>query len=346
MELENITFRRTRTNSNSCGILNDTMEDSFDSIPDMSTDGISETSKLITSLKNRIISLESELVTANQKIETLSEENNVLKNLNKQLQNNTEVNKQISSPSSKKSSSPIKSQKDIKKIAAIKTKKQIEILKPDSPKKLSHPQTKERCNICILSTNNRNKIIDIATTTFANHSENVSHYIKSHCYVERLIENIEAVLKTYTMKDFCIILIGEEDFKTTRDYFQLIFSIRTILQKVTHTNIIICSPTYQLNFYKGMYNWRVENFNNLLYLDVLTHEHAYFLDSNKHLSCDYSMFEKRTGLINNYGMQTIFKDIENLIHEIKKFHILNYNNNHATTEYIPDSELTQNQFFL
>lgn len=39
-----------------------------------------------------------------------------------------------------------------------------------------------------------------------------------------------------------------------------------------------------------MFNWRVETFNNLLYLDIMTHEHAYILDSNKYLDYNYNMF--------------------------------------------------------
>lgn len=80
-----------------------------------------------------------------------------------------------------------------------------------------------------------------------------------------------------------------------------------------HTNIIICAPTYKYGSHCNMYNWRVQNFNNLLYLDTLAQEHAYFLDSNKNLTWDYNMFDRRTGTIYNNGMKTIFKDIQEFI---------------------------------
>lgn len=133
---------------------------------------------------------------------------------------------------------------------------------------------------------------------------------------ELLFKGLQSKLQSFTMNDFCIIFIGEEDFQTTRDYFGKIIFIRESLRSIKHTNIIICSPTFKYNSGSLMYNWRVENFNNLLYMDILTHEHAYFLDSNRNLSCDYKMFRRRTGSINNSGMVTIFKDVLNYIHDI------------------------------
>lgn len=63
---------------------------------------------------------------------------------------------------------------------------------------------------------------------------------------------------------------------------------------------------------------RVENFNNLLYQDILAHEHAYFIDSNKNLTWDYEMYRQNTGTVNNYGMQIIFQDIAALIDYIRE----------------------------
>lgn len=162
----------------------------------------------------------------------------------------------------------------------------------------------------------------------------------THGKTEQLLYDIENKLKTLTMKDFCIILIGEEDFKSSNDYFQLIVDIRVTLQRVNHTNIIVCTPTFQFSFYKNMYNSRVETFNNLLYLDILTNKHAYFLDSNKNLASDYTMFNKRTGILNNYGMQTILKYIDEFISGIKKYDLLT---NDSLMNY---NEQDENQFFL
>lgn len=111
------------------------------------------------------------------------------------------------------------------------------------------------------------------------------------------------------MEDFCIIMIGEEDFMTTDNYFYLLQDIRKTLQRISHTNILICSPIFRCNKLSNMYNWRIENFNRLLYRDVQKHEYAYLIDSNLNLAYDYTMFHQRTGIINNRGMQNIFDSV-------------------------------------
>lgn len=68
-----------------------------------------------------------------------------------------------------------------------------------------------------------------------------------------------------------------------------------------------------------MYNWRVETFNNLLYLDISTHLHAYIIDSNSKLSYSYRMFNKLTFKINDYGMRIIFKSLNNFINNFKDY---------------------------
>ncbi|KAF9407876.1 hypothetical protein HW555_012247, partial [Spodoptera exigua] len=93
--------------------------------------------------------------------------------------------------------------------------------------------------------------------------------------------------------------------------------IRQVLQEITNTNIIICTPTYKFFTNSYLYNSRVETFNNLLYLDTITHEHAYFLDSNENLAYDDTMFNRRTGAINGFGMKILFKDIYRMIDYIE-----------------------------
>ncbi|KAF9410398.1 hypothetical protein HW555_010524 [Spodoptera exigua] len=112
---------------------------------------------------------------------------------------------------------------------------------------------------------------------------NICHYITPNGSTEQLLNGIQTKLRDYTMTDYCIILIGE-DFKTTSNYDNDILLIRKILKQVSHTNIIICFPTYKLTNYNNLYNWRIETFNNLLYLDLIKHEHAFYLDSNYDLT--------------------------------------------------------------
>lgn len=68
----------------------------------------------------------------------------------------------------------------------------------------------------------------------------------------------------------------------------------------------------------NMYNWRVENFNNLLYLDICTHEHAYILDSNKELNYDFSMFSSYSGKIKDYGYRNVFLNLRIHIYTISR----------------------------
>lgn len=68
-----------------------------------------------------------------------------------------------------------------------------------------------------------------------------------------------------------------------------------------------------------MYNCRIEHFNNLLYLDTLTHEHVYLIDSNRKLTYDNSMFNLYTGNINDHGMNTVFLSLTTLIADIENF---------------------------
>lgn len=191
---------------------------------------------------------------------------------------------------------------------------------------------KRKSKICIVSENRNNKIISIAENIIKEESE-ICHHLLPNCGIENMLTGLEVKLKKFTMNDYCIILIGETDFLVTKNYFNLILTIREYLGKIIHTNVILCAPTYKYSNYSMVYNWRVEQFNNLLYLDITSHQHAYFLDTNKNLACDNTMFWFKSGAINNYGMQIAFKDIAQYISDLK------YYNNQEDKE-------AENQFFL
>ncbi|PZC78139.1 hypothetical protein B5X24_HaOG202590 [Helicoverpa armigera] len=200
------------------------------------------------------------------------------------------------------------------------------------------PKNKLTGKIHILSNNQRNKILSIAENTFPNNYE-VCHYLLPNCNTVQMIQNIESKLCGFTMSDFCIIMIGEEDFRTTRDYHSLISKLKETLEKVKYTNVIICAPTYKYGV-GSMYNWRIENFNNKLYLDILANEYAYFLDSNKNLKCSYEMFHKNKGTINNYAMSIICKDILDYIQGIKEELSASTCEHNFTSEVSQDGEDT------
>ncbi|XP_047018966.1 uncharacterized protein LOC124629567 [Helicoverpa zea] len=365
--LENITFRRPRTKSDS--MLTDENElhttnvvnETATSLPELSDDDDDEIKKL----KEQVFNLTLELQSAHSEIESLSIENSKLKKLNENLTKKNDIFKKItSSPaklnvSSKKinitnndgcdkqtqtePSSKVTSSKQAKKELPIpkphksagtpnkvcdtqddntKKQKNPNKLQPTSTVKQSNQQdTSSDMKLCILSTNNKNKILTIAEKTFPNYK--VCHYLSPGCGIMKLIDNIDLKLKNYTMDDYCLIFIGEADFRQTNNYIDLTIAIRQTLSKINHTNVIICAPTFRLNGYSTMYNGRIESFNSLLYLDACTHHYAYLFDSNYYLSYDYKMFWKKYGIVNNYGMSNIFMNLGLMIKEFDMCDVIN-----------------------
>lgn len=378
--LQNITFRRTRTHSDSninimtelskSNVSNTFDEETQNDISQSSLYSLNSLSKQhqneqVIVLQERIQKLEIELSCAHKKIESLSLENTNLKRSNEALTRYGNVHNTITSSSIKETnisrSTPTKTRPKRNKLTQpdkfklthssssnkqTHTTSQIQQNKTCKQQILKKTTTQRK--ICILSNNYSNNITLIGGKVFGD-TYGTCHYLKTHCNTHHMLHDIQSKLQHFTMDDFCIILIGEEDFKTTNDYFNLIFYIRENLQEITHTNVILCTPTYKYGHYHNLYNSRIENFNNLLYLDILAHEHAYFLDSNKNLSCDFKMFHTSTGKLNNYGMRTIFIDIFNLICNIQ-----NYDNNNDdnilyddnSNELQHNESLQINEFFL
>lgn len=204
----------------------------------------------------------------------------------------------------------------------LKRKSEILCNKPEQP-----PKKKK---FCFLSTDPNYHVLTTAQRILIKDNDEICHYLTPKVGIEHLLREIDLKLSDFTNEDYCIVLIGQEDFKTTKDYLKMIISIRDVLKTITHTNVILCSPTYILRSHNSLYNARIETFNNLLCLDLLAHEHAYFLDSNKNLKADFSMFNKNTGLINNKAIRTVFEDLKALIDDI----------DHTNIEYL--NELSEN----
>lgn len=310
--LDNITFRRNRTksDSNTTSIENESLtstESPIDgtttSLPDISDDEDNQN----TQLKKQLERLTTELNSAHNKIESLSLENTNLMRINQELLEQNEHYKNMTCSSSKLNTSLNQNN--------VKNCKSIVINEPQANTTTIVQQNQNKQNkICIISANNCNKVLSIAEEKINNY--NIYHYLKTNCGTQQLLKGLKNMLKDYTMEDFCIILIGEDDFKTTNDYFELIYNIRSTLKEIDNTNIILCLPTFKFNSSSNLFNWRVENFANLLYLDIMTHLHAYLLDSNLHLTYDNRMFNNLTGRLNNNGMRTIFDDIKRQMEDI------------------------------
>lgn len=176
-------------------------------------------------------------------------------------------------------------------------------------------KTIEKNKICLLSTNKRNNLLSIAETTLG-HDFELCHYLIPNCNTDHLITDIQLKLTDFTMKDFCVILIGEEDFNVTKDYYEQILHIKGTLQQIDYTNVVLCLPTFRCRKFTDMFNSRVEHFNNLIYMDNTTHEYAYILDSNLNLKYDHTMFHRQTGTVNDAGMQVIVNDLNILLKKI------------------------------
>lgn len=361
--LENITFRRTRTKSDS--MLNDsdiaatraTLNETVTSVPEMSDDDDE-----IKRLRDQISKLTLELQNAHLEIEELTLENNNLTTLNINLTTQNELYKKVTySPTKLKSPSTKKGRKINKNDKHTQTdninspdkiKCKTSDMKKDNNKQLISPinecrnskdnNRSKRNKICILSADNKNKLLNISENTFEQYD--LCHYITPQGTMQLLLRGIKEKLSGFTLQDFCIILIGEEDFKITNKYFDIILLIRNMLQEVSNTNIIICTPTYKFFTNNYLYNSRVETFNNLLYLDTITHGHAYFLDSNMNLNYDDTMFNKRTGVINYSGMQSIFNDIFKMTKDILSSNT-DFHRSDNQVETLTESE-DMGQFFL
>jgi hypothetical protein len=338
--LENITFRRNRTKSDSIvtesNSLEEIIDNSANSLPEISQDG--DTVHQLEAFKEQIDKLTNELNSAHNEIESLSIENNKLKRINEDLVKKTELYKKVTlspistTPNLKRqkrknitnNSQPNKSRTDIDKHNKQNT--------PATDRTHSYQTQNQLPKISIISTNKNNKILSIAEKTFSDYR--LCHYLTSNCKLKQLIHSLESKLTNYTLKDFCVILIGEDDFKTTNDYSDIIICLRETLLKTLHTNVILCLPTFKQGRYTTVFNSRVEIFNNMLYLDVATHEYVYLIDSNKNLSYDSEMYNYNTRSINNHGMRTIFEDILTLINNIKEY------------QCVENSEGLENNLFL
>lgn len=330
--LGNITFRGNRVRTNSDPIPDDkdenmtsqTLECTSNSLPD-----ISEDEDYVKTLKDEIQNLESQLNSAHKEIELLTIENSKLKHLNENLAKKNQIFKKVAS------NSPIKSNRSTPKKKLITSKQtQTDTIvnqehdtvtveytqKPSTSTSLNDKITQQTCRkkrVCVLSTDNKHKVLNIAQSVLLKDSDEICHYLTPTVGIEQLITGIETKLSDFTVHDYCIILIGSEDFKSTHDYSKIIIHIRDVLSKIKHTNIIICFPTYTYTKNNDIYNWRIETFNNLLYHDIMSHEYAYYLDSNQHLKCDFRMFRKKSGFINNLAMRAIFEDLKTLMNDIE-----------------------------
>ncbi|CAG5024565.1 unnamed protein product [Parnassius apollo] len=79
----------------------------------------------------------------------------------------------------------------------------------------------------------------------------------------------------------------------------------------------------------------------------MTYQYSYLIDSNLNLDYNLTIFHKRTGQINDYGMQIIFKDVADLLKNIEEYQeedcgkiVVNSANDLKTSEIVSKKEET------
>ena len=272
--LENITFRlRKRATSLSNDTLNESTLNSANSPLDGTSSSLppnisdDESDEEIIQLRNELQKVNLQLSAAHDEINNLSLENMKLKDEIKNLDIKQKIMKQVTSKLT--SEITVTPKKKAKRILAkssanvlttpreIDTPSQSPAVKEKLCVQNRHTETLQsqeaelsikpkntNHKLCIVSTNKDNKILSIAESTFQNYE--FCHYVYPNCGTEQLTNNLEKKLIGYTINDFCIILIGEKDFNKTENYVDIIVKLRENLQKIQHTNIIICVPTFKL----------------------------------------------------------------------------------------------------
>lgn len=346
--LENITFRKRQTSVSLDSIVDLSVSTDENDITILDTTLMSlpdnlhnNENELVNNLNEEIKILKMQLMNAQQEIENLNAENYRLKSDLKNVQTCKNIclspEKKIKTPSStrkKKQESPIRLDIESKRSDSNKTKSSCNnkgtqttylnmeaqtqtksvtslplrcVSNKTSTQHLEKEQKIFKNKICLISANKTNKILTIAKDTFLN--TEICHYITPQCGILQLISDLKNKIVSFTKLDYCVILIGEEDFRKTNNYIEIVFEIRKTLQEIQNTNIILCAPTFKCNDFSEMFNWRIETFNYLLYLDIDTHKYAALLDSNLKLSYDYSMFSQYTGRLNDVGMKNIMNNI-------------------------------------
>lgn len=169
-------------------------------------------------------------------------------------------------------------------------------------------ETQDKPKVCIISANNKNKILTTADRIISDEFS-IIHYLKPRGNTMYLMNEIDKHLTGFTKRDFGIVFLSEEDFNQTNDYFSLISGLKEKLLNITYTNVILVLPTYKFGEGFNIYNWRVSTFNNLLWFDNEAHRYAYILDSNSNLKHNCSMFNEYKGTLNNFGLNLIFNDL-------------------------------------
>lgn len=341
--IDNVTYRKKQTITANVPTSNlfDSLQTDFDEYEDEGNISSSTPQKINRScpdvivqshldheaLRIKLENLQQKYESAEQQIELLLSENFSLKKIIDQYKfkmcNLKSMCKSTEHPSASKNKS-----NSVKKSSRKNSNKNNDSFMED----IAHPSppaitTKSQDNIkdsapkrklYLISTNQRNKVLDLALRTFQNEHQ-LCHFKLPHRGVLDTLKSIDEKTRSLSKEDYCVIMVGDKDFVKSQNYSELVKNIKNRLTTLNHTNIIICLPTFKCGRWTELFNRRIEMFNKLLYLDVQKHEYAFILDSNLHLTYDHQMFSAPQGAINNRGILNVLTDLKNLIEEIQTY---------------------------
>lgn len=343
---------------------------------------ISELSReVVKELENTILQLQQKLESADNEIINLLAENSSLVKLNKTYESKLKTLTQICSSPTQTTSKLKRKSCNRRQLSfnsgktyttptgTNKIKKKLDNTEGEMPQTTNNAATtltpnckvqklqraRERClqnveqsetdrinNLCIISSNKQNNVATTAISTF--HKAKLCHFLTPNVGLEQLLVNLEKKVKNFTLYDSCVIMIGEKDFEVSMDYRNLVNILRTELLKIQHTNVFICLPTFRHGLYASLlFNTRIDTFNNLLYLDNMTHEYAYIIDSNKNLTYDSDMFTIFKGTLNNRGLRQIFNDLSLVINDVLLTNLDDQTTN--SNIYSDHSKTDESEFF-
>ncbi|CAG5006123.1 unnamed protein product [Parnassius apollo] len=98
-------------------------------------------------------------------------------------------------------------------------------------------------NICIISGISNHKQSSIKRDKMMEQSAAYSHYRTPGGDIDQLSRGLQEKLANFTLNDFCILMIGDTDFKVSKNYKNIVYILKQRILAVQHTNIIICLPT-------------------------------------------------------------------------------------------------------
>lgn len=259
----------------------------------------------IAALQKELHNAENEIKTLNTQIQTLKQS---LMNIPKPRSIDTGLQKELDNAQQqiitfKKQIDALKLNKSSHHQQTLgKTARVSGVANKHFPGASSPPLRKNR--LAIISSNCTRGSLPIIEEVFSKYFE-YCNFIIPNVTSTSFLKSIKYKLKDFTMNDYCLIFVGESDLQGKDYSTHILHNLKCSLQNVTHTNIVICTPVYK----KGalIYNYKVEQFNNLLLADIRNNEYAYFFDSNDTLSHD--MFSYNTGRINKHGWKNIYGQI-------------------------------------